>query len=102
MRPPGEIGQAILQAAERLTTVIDGQRRGPTLQEIQRAACVGTLAARQTVSNLTRAGKLEPVFERKVDYRNRPVKEYAPARRDARENETVDVAGVFALWAQQG
>lgn len=99
MRPPGEFSIAILSAAERLAHEVDGHRRGPTLQELAHAAQVATRDAMHTVKNLTRAGKLEPVAERKVTYRNRPVAEYAP-RRERDEEAYVDVAAVFSVWAQ--
>jgi hypothetical protein len=101
MRPPGEISVAILSAAERLAREVDGQRHGPTLQELARAAQVATRDAMNTVKNLTRSGKLEPVAERRVAYRNRPVAEYAPRQRQPEKDEGyVDVAAVFSVWAQ--
>ena len=99
MRPPGEISAAILSAAEVLAHEVDGVQRGATLKELAARACVGTSAAMQTVKNLRRRGKLAPVHARKVAYRNRPVVEYAP-RRLADAEETIDVAEVFAVWAQ--
>lgn len=103
MRPPGEISAAILEAAEQLHTVGDQPARGATLREIAAHACVGSRAARDTVANLTRAGKLRKVGERRVSYRNRPVAEYAPrARRERQEEDVVDVAAVFAMWRSQG
>lgn len=102
MRPAGEISMAILGAAAHLVREEGGQRRGPTLQELAHHACVGYEAALYSVKNLTRSGKLEPVAQRKVDYRNRPVAEYAPAL-PADEIEAppyFDVASVFTAWAQ--
>src|SRR4051812_24938676 len=101
MRPVGEINTAILVAAARLVREEAGQRRGATLQELAHSACVGLEAARNTVKNMRRAGKLEPVAERKVDYRNRPVVEYAPtAPKESEEAPFFDVASVFTAWAR--
>lgn len=101
MRPPGEISAAILGAAVALVRDEGGQRRGPTLQELAHHACVGIQAARRTVDNMRRSGKLEPVGERRVDYRNRPVVEYGPAQPKVETEEAFfDVASVFATWAQ--
>lgn len=102
MRPPGEISLAILQAASELARVDDtGESRGPTLRELAHKACVGMDAARATVHNLRERGRLRRVAERRVPYRNRPVVEYAPAE-SSEADETIDVASVFAVWAQQG
>ncbi len=89
MRPTGEIRQALLGAASELYRFEDAQLRGPTLKELADKACVGYDAARQCVSNMSRAGQLAIVHERKVDYRNRPVAEYAPA--DAVQAQSRDV-----------
>jgi hypothetical protein len=101
MRPAGEISAAIMQAASDLERVDDaGVRHGPTLRELAHKACVGTRAAVDTVKNLRRAGKLEAVADRRVAYRSRPVKEWAPSR-DGPSDEVIDVASVFAVWAEQ-
>ncbi len=97
MRPPGEVRQALLQAAAELAT----PDHGPTLQELAHRACVGLPTARHTVGHMRRAGQLDIPRQRKVAYRNRPVAEYAPAKPvPAVHDETVDVASIFALWAQ--
>lgn len=75
MRALGDVSQAVLTAARELFT----PHRAPTLAELQQRACVSTRAARATIQNLTRSGHLKIVREREVDYRNRPVCEYAPA-----------------------
>jgi hypothetical protein len=101
LRPAGQISQALLTAAMDLVRDEGGQRRGPTLQEMAHHACVGIQAARCTVSNLRRHGKIEPVFERQVEYRNRPVLEYAPTQpKEAEEDAFFDVASVFTAWAR--
>lgn len=75
MRPMNEVARAILHTANTLSAA----GRGVTLAELAAGANVGQQAARHTVSNLRRAGALEIIGERRVDYRNRPVAEYAPA-----------------------
>jgi predicted ArsR family transcriptional regulator len=72
MRAPGEIRQALVQA-------VHAQPR--TLRELAHAACVGERAARGTLANLRRAGAVVVREYRRVDYVNRPVAVYAPARR---------------------
>lgn len=103
MRPQGEISVAILGAAAQLARVDDqGQRRGGVLQELAHTACVGVDVARRTVDNLKRAGKLEPVGERRLAHRNRPCVEYAPAvaPSDSETSPYFDMATVFAGWAR--
>lgn len=80
MRPVGEVREALFNAALVLTT----PERAPTLLELAHHARVGYAAARRTVSNMRRAGVLEPVRDREVDYRHKPVKEYSPCRRRGR------------------
>jgi hypothetical protein len=77
VRPAGEIRRALSDAAEALFT----PDRSPTLLELAHYAQVGYDAARQTVSNMKRAGHLVPVRRRKVDYRGKPVVEYCPRSR---------------------
>ena len=76
MRPAGEIRQALIQAAHDLAH----SGRGATLAEIADRSCVGLHAARNCVKNMRRSGALQIVGERRVEYRNRPVAEYAPAK----------------------
>ena len=83
MRPAGEIRQALIQAARDVVArdvVADLglPNRGATLAELADRSCVGRDAARRCVDNMRRAGVLQIVGERRVDYRNRPVAEYAP------------------------
>lgn len=89
MRPAGEIRQALMKAAAELVT----PDRGATLSELAERACVGRDAARVHVSNMRRSAALHIVRVRRVDYRNRPVAEYAPARALSLE----DVQGTTAL-----
>lgn len=102
MRPSGEIRQALLQAAGELTFQEDGRQRGPTLQEMAAKAQVGVRAALMTVKNMTRAGALQAIGERKVDYRNKPVAEYAPVPPESRAAPShAEVSRVLSLWVQR-
>jgi hypothetical protein len=97
MRPSGETRQALLKAAQELTTVA----RSPTFRELTARACVGKETALHTVRHMKRAGLLVIVRTRRVDYRNRPVAEYAPGV----VAEPVDAAGaalgnVFHSWVR--
>lgn len=70
MRPPGQIHQALLDAA----------RQGPgTLRELAQRSQVGWQAARETVPYMARSGKLRVVGEAHVQYRNRLVQVYEVA-----------------------
>lgn len=102
MRPLGEISEAILAAAAHLVREVDGEQRGPTLQELAKQACVGVAAARITVANLKRTGKLRKLPQhRRVSYRNRPVAEYAPAPSGAEiVEDVIDLGAVMGTaWA---
>jgi hypothetical protein len=97
MRPAGEVRHALLRAAEELVT----PDRGPTLMELASCARVGLEAARRTVDNMKRCGALTVPRTRRVEYRNKPVAEYAPAIMDPPKDEGyVDVASIFSIWAQ--
>jgi len=95
MRPPGEIRQALLDAALALTT----PERSPTLLEMATKAQVGFTAARDTVRNMRRANVLGIVRERRVPYRNRPVSEYAPCRPEERSGgEACPLRAAVSSW----
>ena len=94
MRPAGEVRQALLNACTQLAT----PDRGPTLREMAAVACVGLQAARRTVENMSRAGQLRRVRDRKVEYRNRPVAEYVPAAMQGDDDGFVDLAQVLRVW----
>jgi hypothetical protein len=97
MRPPGEARQALLKAAKELTTVA----RSPTFLELTARACVGKVAALNTVRHMRRAGLLVIVRTRKVDYRNRPVAEYAPGAIDEPSGAAGAALGnVFHSWVR--
>lgn len=91
-RPMGVVRQALSQAAQELVPVVrersDGAHQGPTLLELARHAGVGYAAARNTVSDMRRAGTLTIVSHRRVEHRNRPVAEYAPAEVTAEARTT--------------
>lgn len=96
MRPTGEIRQALLNAALALTT----PDRSPTLLELAHHSQVGFMAARRTVDNMRRAGQLQIVRTRKVDYRNRPVAEYGvPETLKERGIACCPLREMFASWS---
>lgn len=100
MRPAGEIRQALLSAASLHYT---SAGHGATLKELAHRACVGMADARICASNLKRAGALAIVGERRVEYRNRPVAEYAPAEalQDASSSQPwVDLNQCMADWVR--
>ncbi|MDP3650925.1 MAG: hypothetical protein Q8R67_04495 [Rhodoferax sp.] len=77
-RPAGEVYLKLLQVSHsiRLERAESGQ--GATLRELAERGCVGFKAARLAVGRMRNRGQLDIVGWRKVDYRNRPVAEYAP------------------------
>lgn len=77
MRPAGEIRQALMQAAQAVVAELGRPDRGATLAELAARSCVGRDAARRCIDNMRRSGALRIVGTRQVDYRNRPVAEYA-------------------------
>jgi hypothetical protein len=93
----GAVAKALLKTACELSAA--GRR--VTLAEMAAGACVGHAAARSTVTNLTRRGQLRIVGVRRVDYRNRPVAEYAPAAVAAVEPAApgwVDLGRCLSAW----
>lgn len=94
MRACGEVRLALYNACRAIAT----PERGATLREMALHAQVGMDAARRTVSNMARAEQLFAVRERQVDYRNRPVVEYAPF--DPREQAAQ--SGGACLWRVWG
>lgn len=96
MRLAGDTRLALLKAAAELST----PDRAPTLRELALKACVGQDAAMHTVKNLTRCGKLTIPRTRRVEYRNRPVAEYAPALPAGQATGLADLGSVFASWAR--
>lgn len=101
MRPAGEVRQAVLHAVVTLAT----PQRGPTLQEINAAVGsqmpVGTDTVRRYLDNIKRSGAVCIARQRRVDYRNRPVAEYAPAANDATVMQGwVDLGNCLGTWAR--
>lgn len=80
-RPVGAERQALLTAAQQLVRAQQAQPAqvaGATWRDMAVQAQVGLAKARQTVSNMARAGLLEPVGERPVANARRPMVLYAP------------------------
>jgi hypothetical protein len=95
MRPAGEVRAALLHAISSLCT----PDRGPTLNELAREAQVGYDAARRTIDNMKRGGDVIVPRTRKVDYRNKPVAEYAPASMRAEAGDGfVDLGQLMGVW----
>lgn len=102
MRPAGEVRQALIQAARDVVADLGLPNRGATLAELAARACVGRDAARMHVPKLKSRGQLQIVGERRVDYRNRPVAEYAPVDVDMPlvEQGWVDLGQCMADWVR--
>ena len=96
MRLAGDTRLALLKAAAELST----PERAPTLRELALRACVGQEAALHTVRNMTRCGQLAIARLRRVEYRNRPVAEYAPTQLPMQPTSVADLGNVFASWAR--
>ena len=99
MRPLSDVAKALLSTACKLSAA----GRAVTLAEMAAGACVGQKAATYTVKNLRRSGHLRIVGLRRVDYRNRPVAEYAPAAVRAVEPAApawVDLDRCLSTWAR--
>lgn len=103
MRPAGEVRLALIQAAQDIVREIGQPGRGATLAEMYTRAQVGSDCARNLVPKIKKAGDLCIVGTRRVDYRNRPVSEYAPAAAaSANEIEQgwVDLGNCMADWVR--
>ena len=74
-RPLGDVSQALVRAA-RVHCTAD---RCPTLSELAAHSGVSYEVARNAVPKLKDRGHLVHVRDRKVEGRNRPAMEYAPA-----------------------
>jgi hypothetical protein len=99
MRPVGDVRTAIARAAGELVA----PDRGPTLREMAEKACVGQASALYTIKNMCRSGELVKVRERKVDYRTRPVAEYAPAAQpnfDKPSSGLVNLGNCMMDWSR--
>ena len=98
MRPASEIRQALFSAAKHYSAL-----GGASLADLAARACVGREAARRCVDNMRRAGDLRIVGERKVAYRNRPVKVYAPVEPEQKntiQQGLVDLSLCMSDWAR--
>ena len=91
MRPAGEVRQALFAAA----CDLNGQGGGATLRELAHRSQVGIAEARRCLNNMKRSGVLQIVAQRRVDYRNRPVAEYAPKVLSLEDVQAI--TGVVAL-----
>jgi hypothetical protein len=100
MRPPSEVRHAVLKAVVMLAT----PERGPTLQEIDAAVQgelpVGSDTVRRYLDNIKRSGAVCIARQRRVDYRNRPVAEYAPAGLVSVHQGWVDLGNCLGAWAR--
>lgn len=79
MRPASETHLALLQAAHAIRRERIESGQGATLLELVHRSQVGYKCARALIPKLKERGHLQIVGARKVEYRNRPVAEYAPA-----------------------
>ena len=79
MRPAGDPHLALLQAAHAIRRERAASGQGATLLELVHRSQVGYQVARNLVPKLKDRGQLQIVGKRQVDYRNRPVAEYAPS-----------------------
>lgn len=97
MRPAGEISLALLQAAREIAQ----EGRGATMVELASRACVSRDVAMDRVKKLKNRGHLQQVGERRVEYRNRPVAEYAPADDEIQVMSGAVVLGSYLQsWAR--
>lgn len=100
MRPMNHAALALLQAANQLSAA--GRR--VTLAAMRQEAKVSEHTARMFVPALRRRGHLTIIGEIKVDYRNRPVAEYAPVPDDAPANDNsqgcLALAGCMQRWGR--
>lgn len=74
MRPHGEVRQALLQAATKLSE----QQGGVTWRDMAEQAQVGYVVARRTVENMASAGALEKIGSSKRAHSRRWMTLYAP------------------------
>lgn len=95
MRPAGEVSQRLLQAVRQLAT----PERAPILKELAAHTQVSETVASQTLKNLTRYGRLRIVRTRRVEWRARPVAEYALPVAAANVVAANDADGGFAALA---
>lgn len=111
MRPAGEVRLALIQAAREVVAELGQPGRGATLAEmvararVETGQCVLQVSlreARNLVPKIKASGALQIVGERRVDYRNRPVAEYAPPSEDGVTVGAgwVDLGNCMADWVR--
>lgn len=84
-RPGGVFRELVLSAA----------RQGPcTMREVAHVTQISLERTRRTVENLARAGDLQVVGQRRVDYRNRPVALYQAALPEPQPEEGMTTAEI--------
>jgi hypothetical protein len=88
MRPPGEIRVVLAEATRELLSA--GNRSGVTWREAAEHASVGYTAARRTMENMVRDGKLQRLAERHVaPDTGRPMTLFAPVAAPAAADDDV-------------
>lgn len=116
MRPTSDIAKAVLKAARSLhlprraatATEAEQPEHGATLRELVQRACISRVAAQQIIPKMKQRGDLHIVGHRRVDYRNRPVAEYAPrpllpGEKDteaAEEDDAAQLDSCIAAWVR--
>ena len=97
VRPPGEVRQALLQAA----TQLNREHDGVTWRDMAETAGVGYLVACRTVKNMERAGVLESIGVDKRAHSRRWMKLYAPRSNFATATtDNTDLGRVARSWVQ--
>lgn len=100
-RPPGEIHQALVSAAERLVQQQAPDQAGVTWRELGAAAQVGFAAAKQYAKDLARAGHFEVVGEKHVPGSCRPMRLYVPRRRSSFVMGGATLGDVLSGWVKR-
>jgi len=98
MRPPGEVRQALEDAARKLKQ----EGREATWRELAEAAKVGYRVAARTVANMENAGVLEVVGSAKRAHSRRWMNVYSPTDATqvswARQTTAGDLQAVTRAW----
>lgn len=113
MRPTSDIAKALLKAARSLhlprraatATKAEQPEQGATLRELMQQACISRVAAQQLIPKMKKRGDLHIVGHRRVDYRSRPVAEYAPrplleGEDNAEEDDAAKLDSCIAAWVR--
>lgn len=96
MRPVGEVRVALQAACQKLAQ----PDQGVTMREMAIAACVGVEAARRTIDKMRRSGQIEVVGQRMVDHCDKPVLQYAPAKRCPSDG-CIGLTQVMGTWQRR-